>query len=226
MKKRVITLYLAALVVSAGAGSFETEDLFSIALPKGWVRMPDDVLVSYAEAAAETASEEPAQVYDYGFQLSSSEEWFSYPCILVQVKNIGRFSTGDLERFAESTEGSTSQLNDDKSLIIEVHERDGIDVLVGRQLTEYGYIELSGFAPADTFSEYEGVFREAFSNLKLDDRILYKPRITDNAPVIGNINLGKVFLVCLQAAVVGGVLWLIYGLLKRLLKRKDAVQNA
>lgn len=209
--KKVVAICLVSLAVSAGAGTFETEDLFSITLPHGWVRMPDDVLVSYAEAKNE--------VYDYGFQLSDAEKWLAYPCILVQANYDGRYSTGDLERFAEDSGGNIADYDAGKALFTEVLVQDGIKVLVGRQLTEYGFIELKGFAPEEAFDEYEGVFREAFSKLKIDELIQYKPQITDNAPVVGNINLGKAVIVCVQAALIGGVLWLVYSLIKRTVTR-------
>lgn len=224
MTKQLIAACMVMLAVVAGAGTFETEDLFSITLPSGWVRMPDNVMLTYAENVAQQSPDAPAEVYDYGFQLESAQEWFSYPCILVQVQNIGRFSTGDLERFAQNAEGEVSSMNND-TLFMDVHEMDGVKVLVARQLTEYGFIELSGFATADTFEEYEAAFRDAFSSLQIDELLQYKPQITDNAPVVGSINLGKVVLVFVQAALIGGGLWLVYGLLKRLIRR-PSVKNA
>jgi len=217
--KRAITIALAVLSISAYAGTFETEDLFSITLPDGWVRMPDDVLISYAETMAENSVDEEAPFYDYGFQLNSSDGWLTYPCVMVQVNYTGRYATGDLDRYAEDAGGENVQLNDAKDLFMDVREQNGVKILIARQLTEYGFIELSGFAPEETFAQYENIFRDAFSTLKLDEKIQYKPQITDNAPVVGSINIGKVVLVGIQAALVGGVLWLVYVLLKGVLKR-------
>ena len=53
----------------------------------------------------------------------------------------------------------------------------------------------------------------------LDDLIRYQPRITDHAPALGSINVGKVVVVFIQAALVGGVLWLIYGAIRNAVKR-------
>lgn len=213
--KRIIAACCALLTISVGAGTFDTEDLFTITLPQGWVRMPDDVLIKYAEVMDERAVDEAVQVYDYGFQLSE-DEWLSYPCVLVQVNYVGRFSTGDLGRFAQDAGGESASVNADKALFMEVRGQQGIKILIARQLTEYGYIELSGFATDDTFQEYEAVFRDAFSSLQLDDLIRYKPRLTDNAPAVGNINVGKVVVVFIQASFVGALLWLAYGLIRKL----------
>ncbi len=218
--KKMIFMWMAAMVISASAETFDTEDYFSITLPSEWVRMPDDALVSFTETVGESSPDtSEGIVYDYGFQKATDGQWLSYPCILVEVRNIGRFSTGDLERFAEQSAGDDTQLNEDKALFLEIREKDGINILVARQLTERGFIQLSGFAPVDTFDQYEPVFRDAFANLKIDEAIQYKPQITDHAPVVGNVNLGKVFIVCVQAALVGGIMWVVYTLVRRKLKR-------
>ena len=220
MIKQVMTACAVAFSISiCGAETFETADYFSITLPDGWIEVPSEVLNDFSEQmAAEEAAVAP--VYDYAFQADSSSGWLSYPCVLVQVRNnAGRFASGDLKRFAEGVSGDDANLEGNSTLFMEVREQDGVKILFGRQLTEYGYIEMTGFAPADLFEQYKSVFEDSFSSLTISDEISYKPRFTDNAPVVGSVNLGKVLLVCLQAAVVGGGLWLVYSLLRRKLKR-------
>jgi len=36
--------------------------------------------------------------YSYGFQLRGSDHWFSYPYILVELKNIGRMKEPDIKK--------------------------------------------------------------------------------------------------------------------------------
>lgn len=216
MIKRFLILVFAFLSISALAETFETEDYFSITLPEGWVPVPPDLLVQASEALY---PDEPIQSYDYGFQSQASDNQLIFPFILAQVNYVGRYSTGELERFAESSMGNDGTVDNEKALFMEMRQKDGFNVLVARQLTEYGYIEFSGFADTETFAEYESVFREAFSSLGIDDVIRYQPQITDNAPVVGDINVGKVLVVFLQAALVGGVLWFIYGTIRNRLKR-------
>ncbi len=219
MMKKMIAAGMAMLVVSSYGGTFELEDLFSITLPDGWVKVPDQVMVSYNEEALEKSEDETAVIYDYGFQLADADGWLKYPCVLIRVEYDGRYSSGDLERYAEQADTDTVKVDEGNTFFMEVHEKSGIKALAARQLTEYGFIEMQGLATVDSFSEFEGVYREAFSNLQLDSQIQYQPRITDNAPVLGNINLGKVLLVSLQAALIGAGLWLVYSLLKRAVKR-------
>ncbi|MBN2164103.1 MAG: hypothetical protein JXR25_07185 [Pontiellaceae bacterium] len=217
MIKQVITACAVALTLSAGAETFETEDFFAITIPDSWVQVPVSVLENFAEQVeSEDASVPP---YDYAFQADASAGWLSYPCILVQVRNIGRFASGDLERFAQDAAGDDVNLGGNSTLFMEVREQDGVKILFGRQLTEYGFIEMTGYAPAESFDEYKGIFEETFSTLKIGDEISYKPRFTDNAPVIGSVNLGKVLVICVQASIVGAGLWLVYSLFRRKLKR-------
>jgi hypothetical protein len=213
--KKIVAVCLVAVAVSVSAGTFNTEDRFSVTLPAGWVRMPNDVLDSYAASLDEASPDESGQFFDYGFQLKDAGDWLAYPCILVQVNREGRFETGELARSA----GEQSEVDMEKALLMEVRGQGDVKILVARQLTEYGFIELRGFASAEGFDEYEALFRQAFSGLRVDDPYGYKPQITDNAPVVGSINLGKVLVVGIQSAVVGAVLWLVYSLLRRKFKR-------
>lgn len=219
MKTKLIAC-LAAVALSAVGGTFETDDMFSITLPEGWVAIPDTVLAEYSDSLAVSEEAEEVQWYDYGYQLGETGEWLTYPCILVQVNMMGRYSTGAMERFKASASTDAVSLANKNTLLMEVRERDGVKVLAGRQLTEYGYIELTGFAPADEFDQYADVFRSIFSSLVIDEAIAYKPRLSDNAPVIGSINLGKVLAVCVQGALVGAVLWGVYTLLRRTFRHK------
>ena len=219
MIKRVISAGVVALAVSVTAGTFETEDYFAITLPDGWVQVPASVLANFSERMNDEDTEAATPMYDYGFQADSSSGWLSYPCVLVQVRNIGRFASGDLERFAEEVEGSDVSLEGNSTLFMEVREQNGVKVLFGRQLTEYGFIEMTGFATTETFDEYKSMFEETFASLAIDDVLKYKPRMTDNAPVVGSVNLGKVFVIFVQAALVGAALWFVYSMVRRKLKR-------
>ena len=219
--KMIITVCFAAMALSSFGETFYTEDGFSINLPDYWIQVPPAVLQNYEEQqVASEAIDDVSLVYDYGFQLDYGDGvWLTYPCILVQVQNVGRFSTGDLERFRQTAEGDAADLAEDKTLFLDIRTQGNIKTLVGRQLTEYGYIELTGFATVDQFESYESVFREAFSTLGIDELIKYKPQITDNAPVVGSVNLGKVLLIVVESALIGGVLWFVYSLVKRAVRK-------
>ena len=92
--------------------------------------------------------------------------------------------------------------------------------LVAVKLTESGYIRLTGCATEASFDQYAKVFREAFGSLEIDESIAYKPQFGDLMPVIGGIMTGKIILWCIQSVVIGGILWLVYMLLKRLARKR------
>ena len=56
----------------------------------------------------------------------------------------------------------------------------------------------------------------------MDESIAYKPQFADTMPVIGGIMTGKLILWGIQAVVIGGVLWLIYIRIKRLVRKDKA----
>lgn len=230
--KRMIAACIAAIAVSAGGKTFETYDDFSITLPDGWVEIPGYVLQAYVEKVDEIFPDTPRQVYDYGYQIENDGKWMTYPYILVQSRPIGRIPSGVLARnqkpsmqtrdigLSEVRLGVSTYDKENQilwsTLSTRIQGGEKAKGLVAIKLTELGYIRLAGYAPEDSFDEYENIFREAFTSLGIDESIAYKPQFGDAMPVIGGIMTGKVLVWCIQAVVIGGVLWLVYILLKRL----------
>ena len=238
MMKRTIALCIAAIALSVNGGTFETDDGFSINLPDGWVQIPGSVLQAFSAKMGDRSPDTPPQIYDYGYQMGGDGRWLTYPYVLVQVRPEGRIPSGELARY----ETTSSQLENvdlsgarfgestyDKenhilwsTLTTPVQDGETAKALVAVKLTELGYIRLTGCAAEDSFDEYERVFREAFSSLELDESIAYQPQFGDAMPVIGGIMTGKVLLWCIQAVVIGGILWLVYILIKRLARKGKA----
>jgi hypothetical protein len=235
MMKKIIAVCVAALAVSVSGITFETDDEFAITLPDGWIQIPGSVLQVFSETIDALSPHTPRQVYDYGYQMGSDENWLSYPYILAQFRPTGRIPSGELARYQKTSaqmgdiglsEARLGQSSYDKknhilwSTLI-THSQDGqaLKALVAVKLTDIGYIRLTGCATADLFDHYETVFRDAFSSLIMDESIVYKPRFADTMPVIGGIMTGRVLLWCIQAIVIGGVLWLVYIFIKRLVSK-------
>ena len=242
---KLITICILSMVITAGGDTFDTYDQFSVTLPTGWVWMPRNVLIQYAKTIDKLAPDTPSQFYDYGFQYRNSDDWFTYPYILIQVKNVGRIPTGEMARYRKVRSGMEEGLDQVRegyssviteavagepefdyerkilwtSMSMDLQDKGQVRALIAVKLTEKGLIQLNGYATSETFDEYEPVFREAFATLEVDEAIRYKPQITDNAPVIGNINLGKVLIVCIQGAIAGGVLWIVYALVRKAIRR-------
>lgn len=233
--KRIIAACVAAIAVSASGETFETRDGFSVVLPDGWVEIPGTVLQAYAEKVNQLSSDTPQQAYDCGYQIDHDGVWMTYPYILVQFRPIGRIPWGELARFPEKnlqTEDGPSEVSvvesayDKKNHILwskltaPTEDGETAKALVAVKLTELGYIRLTGCATEDSFDQYAKVFRDAFIALEIDESIAYKPRFGDTMPVVGGIMTGRVLKWVIQAVMIGGALWLVYILLKRLARKR------
>jgi hypothetical protein len=235
--KRTITACILAIAVCVSGATFETADEFSITLPDGWVQIPGSVLQEFAAKMNELSPDAPPQVYDYGYQLGDNGGWLSYPYVLVQVRPEGRIPSGELARFPKMS----SQMGDidlsgvqfgestyDKehqilwsTLTTQPPEGETVKALIAVKLTELGYIRLTGCALDASFDDYKKVFTDAFTSLEMDDSIAYKPQFADTMPVIGGIMTGKLIIWFVQAVVIGGALWLIYMLIRRLMRKRS-----
>ncbi len=246
--KRTIAACIAAIAISAGGETFDTGEGFAITLPNGWVQIPGSVLQVFSARMDDLSPDTPQQVYDYGYQIEDDGKWLTYPYILVQVRPEGRIPSGQLVRYnqfapemeedIETVKNGFSDVLSDASMdepaydsenkilwtSLSANVLDGADVkaLVGMRLTEMGYIQLTGYAPLDSFAEYERIFREAFVNLVLDADIEYQPQFSDTAPVIGGFNTVKLLVFILQAVLIGSFLWLVYIFLKRKICKSKA----
>jgi hypothetical protein len=61
----------------ASAETFQKDDQFAITLPDEWVEIPKDILHAYTENIAKLAPNVPKQAYDYGYQFTGVENWFT-----------------------------------------------------------------------------------------------------------------------------------------------------
>jgi hypothetical protein len=224
------------------AETFSTRDGFSVTLPPGWVQAPPEALQQMETAIGELTQGSLTQRYDYGFQLASAATWFEYPYILVQVRRTGRVPEGELRQyeriqsqFRDGLEQADASLGDSVSNAIQSEIRydetehvllstvtmnvENVGVvrgLVALKLTEFGFIQMMGYATDDTFAQYVPLFTEAVRTLDVADADAYQPRLTDRAPTIWGINLGQTAI----AALIGGLGGALIGLAKYIRKRR------
>ena len=244
--KLSITMILVFVLSSgwAEAATFETKDDFTLTLPDEWVEIPREVLNQFEAALLEASQGKNQQKYEYGYQLNSAKNWLEYPYILVQVNRTGRVPEGQLTQYEKIEAGfdqglkqaedalngvisggrQGSVLYDEvnhilwSGLTMNVTGFGEIKGTVAIKLTEFGFIQVMGYADAISFSHYSAIFKEAVNTLVVAEEYQYKPRITDNAPVIGGINLGRTAIAALIGAIIGGV----FGLAAFLLKKRQA----
>lgn len=238
MMKKLILLCTVAVAVSASGGTFNTTNGFAIDLPDNWVPVPGHVLDAFAERTDNLSTNAAMKYYDYGYQaVSTNGQWLSYPYVLIQVRPIGRIPSSELARYQTLNEkmeefalpdvsiGETVYDKDNQILwtTLAAYTEDGLPVkaLVAVRLTEQGYIRLMGCSAEDMFEEHAKIFRNAFSTLDIDEAIAYKPKIADAVPPVGGIKTGMVLVWAVQAAVIGGILWVVYLLIRRTVRKRS-----
>ena len=90
-------LFWAATILSACAANaaqldqvFQTHHDFAISLPDEWVEIPKAEIDKHFSEIYGNYPNLPREEFDYAYQLKSSENWFEYPYIMVQVQNTGK----------------------------------------------------------------------------------------------------------------------------------------
>lgn len=226
-----ILIILCFISISTFADTFKTDDQFSITLPEGWIEIPTGTLDEYCEALAELAPN-IQQTYDYGFQHTSQDNWFSPPYILIQVKNIGRVPSGKLsqfKKFDKASENVTEKIKESFSdqisdvalneptydsqnnilwvfSSIGLREGETVKCISAMKLTEKGAIQLMGYSTEDSYETYKDFYRETFINLGVEESIRYKPQVTDSIPILNGINWDEVMLAGIKGAIIAGII--------------------
>lgn len=250
-KTKLITSLLLIITFvgfSIANGGEQQKNGFSISLPDGWIEIARDVIDVYEKEIAKLAPNEPVLHYDYGFQLDGSKNWFEYPYILVQVKNIGRIPESQLKKLEgypvqksldKHRKGFSSIMSDiqvgkmvyDKQtkMIWMRIESNVVDIgpiscISGMVPTEKGYIQVSGYSLRNDYPTYESTFRSVAMSVKPESGLVYEPKRSDSLPsVVSGIDWGKVAGKVIAGAVIGGIAALIVGTTRR--KKKDSKQS-
>ena len=226
----VTTLFLIATSIASVAETnlphtFSTKDDFSLRLPQGWREIPKLFLDAYSTAVPSMAPQVPKPVFfDYGFQLEKSDNWFQYPYILVKVVKTGRISDSQLKsmRKVQGAMTDSAQLMastvefgqtvyDPSSHILWTQATfDGDSAGVGKVrglaamlLTEYGSIQVMGYAKASDFEHYAPLFEAIARGTILADSIKYRPSPTDSIPIVPRIAWDRFIGKAIAGAVIG-----------------------
>jgi|GEM_PF-994305 len=79
----VLLIGLQALPVSGQPSVYRSDSNgYSLTIPDGWVRIPDDIL---RNTVKKMLKPDQALLYDAGFQPPTAPHWFAYPYVLVQI---------------------------------------------------------------------------------------------------------------------------------------------
>ena len=223
-------VFLAFALPAAGEDiAFKAGIDYQISLPSDWVEIPKEALEQYQKALFKATGKN--LTYEYGYQLTETENWFEYPYALVQIKRNGRVPEDQLKRYnkiesgfeeciknLEETAGDLlSNISHGKTIydpsIHTLWSSMSMDVrgvgkareLFAIKLTEFGFIQFMGYGLEKEFAKYEALYRRMVLSITLEEKDIYKPRITDNAPTIFGINLGKTAIVVIVSVLIGGL---------------------
>lgn len=221
----LVTLVGTIALHTAAAAPFSAlSDGFSIQLPPGWIPIPSAAIGERIRELVRRAPNAPTLHYDYGFQFGSPDRWFTPPYVLIQVKRTGRIPESEfakLDRFSGNDTAAELQDKfrgiatdteigkmryDPTSRVIWLNA--GLNVAgVGRIAgvsaivpTEYGTIQLSGYAHEREFMGFLTQFHEMVSSLAVVDNAKYRPRATDRFPFLGWIEWDSVIFAALTGA--------------------------
>ena len=200
----VLAVFLP-LPVLAGTINFQ-KDGFSLTFPPGWIAIPSEVITQAQLEMAKAAPNAPKPQYDYGFQFGSKEQWFTYPYILIQIKRTGRVPESQLEKLDKYDSTETSQKlqklagkimteveigkmrYDPATRVIWVNTGSNVAEL-GRvsgisaiMPTEFGIVQLMGYAKEREFMGFLSNFHEIVRSASFADGVKYQPQMSDRLP--------------------------------------------
>ncbi len=199
--KVFLALAITILVFGiAHGGKLHHKKGFSITIPDGWIEIPRKVIDTFENEISRQAPNAQRQHYDYGFQLESSNNWFEYPYILIQVMDIGRIPESQLEKLekypikdtVDKSKKDLSSLMSDVQVGKMYHDKQGriiwmrieskvvnigmVSGLSGMMPTEKGFIQIAGYSLKNDFSNYEQIFRSVCMSVLPEPDLVYKPK--------------------------------------------------
>lgn len=229
--KRFFVVVLTMLTIFAHGETFKAGDVYSITLPEGWTELSKPFLTDFAERVRRSMEWAEPQPYDYAYQVG--EEYgldFKFPCILVEVVP-GRLLPTTLRQLVEDADKSSDARYDKEHRIFWTTETEsmGDSKLIRRialKQTKDGFIRFTGCVPEDGYAEFRPTFEKSVMAVNVNEDIRYKPGLFDDLPPIFGLNTGLVIQWGLQSIFVGGLLWVIYILIKRAIRRMRTKSDA
>jgi hypothetical protein len=221
--------------------SFQTAHGFSVNVPPGWVRIPDDVLDEFEKNVASLMPNVKKQTYDYGFQLGPVDKWFTYPYILIHVNEAGRIPSGQLEsaprinrdlhkglkRAETELKSMVSNIEMNKTYYdarrhilwtqigANVAEVGPVRGLMAAVLTQRGVIQISSYATAAEFDRYAPLFEQISREISIIEELRYKPQAGDSPPPRSGIDWNRVMNKGMAGAVIGAIGGLLFWVFKK-----------
>lgn len=213
---------------------------YTITLPDGWIEIPRYIIKESEKMLSLLAPDAPKEHYDCGFQLDTKDNWFEYPYILIQVKELGRVPESKLKKLRNiSSQKTVGDLNkkleplmsniqfedmnyDDENKIIwmrhdaNVHNIGPVIGISGMILTEKGFIQVNAYSLKKDYPAYESVFYSIVTSVIPEAELAYKPRLSDALPSgRSGADWGKVSGKVIVGLIVGALGAIIAGIRKK-----------
>lgn len=226
IKTFLLTTFLNLILITSAPAEpltrdYPTKDGFTVKMSENWKPIPKNVLDAYTIALEKFAPNMQKQVYDYGYQLASNENWLVYPYILIQIKNTGKVPQRELRNLKKlqhqielsasnasealgkviSVLNSGDMIYDETNHIVfsiftmDVEKAGKVKGLISVILTNQGSINLYGYALESEFDKYSAFYMDVAKNIQVNETLRYTAGL--NIPwgyiLIGIIVVGVVF---------------------------------
>jgi len=214
-------------------------DGFAMSVPAGWKEIPAAVLKDYMDRMAQLAPNAPKQEFQGGFQLTSARQWFTYPYVLIQMRNTGRVPEGQFTKAAGiqgATEKGLKKAESQLSSILSESELTEprydpqkhalfmnvsmnvagvgkVKMTSATLLSEKGTISVYCYAPVDDFAPYTKPFETMLDSVQLSEELRYKPRPSDANAVLGFLD--HVGRGALRGAIIGALVGVVIFVMRR-----------
>ena len=208
-------------------------DGFAMSVPGGWKEIPAAVLKDYADKLARLQPNAPRQEFQGGFQLTSAQQWFTYPYVMIQIRNTGRVPEGQFTKAAgiqgaaekglKKAESQLSTILSESELTeprydpqkhalfmngsMNVAGVGKVKMTSATLLSEKGTISVYCYASVSDFAAYAKPFETMLNSVQLSEELRYKPRPSDTNAVLGFLD--RVGSGALRGAIVGAIVGLV-----------------
>jgi len=181
------------------------DGMVTLRVPEDWHAIPPAVLEYFTLRTAEATGGRTAETYQHGFRPGDPNAEFSLPQVLIQIREEGRLAHGHFRRLPSPEDlapppgsplaGSRGSLLRDVQLtdvafdrrrfclrvdsVIDLAIEGRVVVRSASFLTERGLFTLHCYELEDRIAGTAPVFEQIIDSVRFDDRIVYRPRITD-----------------------------------------------
>ena len=221
MNLKQIALTCSAIVLVSGHlcavtldKRIETAHGITFHIPQDWEPVPKDILDQATDAGQQATPGTTPTTRDYAFQRMPTDQWLTYPYVVVKVNRKGRLPDSELKKMntiksvmtkhAPTVESQLKPILSDICVGETVYDPltftvwthvttskqtggDTIDVVAGLRLTEFGNVMIMGYCTHAEFPQCGPVLEEIVKATELPEQWRYKPRSSTLIPQVADL---------------------------------------